>query len=609
MAFFSRKYFWLGLFLVLLYVYSVRPIGLSRQYSEDLCYPEMTRQLMAQEMSDSGGVPKFTTDRFMAPEGASVPYMSWQIERDWLGSLFWKWDRDFPFFWAYFGFSLIITYLGIGFILFKMGLSPRAASFLACFVVVAHIPRHFKIWHHYEHLLQHWVYWGFFLDAWIWKIFWRENKWDWKLELWRGVALIGTLWTVGTFYGPVILEWSVVHLCIFGVYFSRKQKGFSTQIKSFASQWRSVFIPLTLISVMLWVDWQWFLPLYTEVKKLGTVSQDLGWLTHLGYWLRPLWLEPLFKVKLSAIDRPETVVSVGWMYLIPAFLAIKVSRKKQLGSGIGALLPFLILIGIALIYSTVRPIFGFQWFIQKTVPFMSFFRVASRWGLFMPQLLTILIVLAWPELLIFLNRINSKKRKIAIFIFGFLSLVELSWLAHPVNMSPPLSDATQHILDGIRNLPGSTVLDLPFCVAGGNGICSAKQCPNYPGAVLSQCLRTWHDKKVYGLYQSRIVPAHCENYDRAPFLSWFDAWDKQRCFTNVEWKDFCSYLKKHSEISAILLYTGIWKGAGTPECLEKFRKHLGSPVENSSIMTAPTRGGKGKNPSELFWFKNQCQTK
>ena len=136
----------IGLIFILAYWWSVHPIGFSMGYTEDFC-PDILRQLMAENLTQFGK-PTFHTNAFMTPTGAPVPYMSWSIERDWMGAYFWKWNPNFPFMWVYFGASLVLTYFGVGLILRKMNLSRQVAWSIATAAVLFHIPRHFKIWHH-----------------------------------------------------------------------------------------------------------------------------------------------------------------------------------------------------------------------------------------------------------------------------------------------------------------------------------------------------------------------------------------------------------------------------------------------------------------------------
>lgn len=592
----------LGLLVVLVYWYSVHPTGFSRGYSEDLGFFELARQLMAQQIQQFGQ-PTFVTDQVMTPFKVSVPYMTWSTEKDWLGAYFWMWNREFPFFWFYYGVSLVVSYLGVGVILRGMRLSKAVAWAMATVVVVFHLPRHFKTWYHYEHLLQHWVYWGIFLDAWVWQKFWRDHKWSWSLELWRGLCLLGVFGTAGYFWGPMLIIWTLVRVSMVILEILRRKEGRRIEIEG---SWKSALFPLGFGLFLFVLNLRWFLPLFKEVQRLGSVPQSNGWSANIAFLVRPLWLETLKLFHFKPIDTPETVVTMGWSYWIPTVLAILMSRKKNGGPGLSVLAPFLIFLGIGILYMGSGPPFSFvQDGIQATVPFMKFFRACSRWGLFLPQMTMVLILLAWPELW---ARFQALRLKWAwAFVFIVILGLELTWLNVPVMSMPPMSTSMVQMLDGIKKTPGTTVLDLPFCVAGGNGICSEKQCPNYPASITPACLRGWHDKKVYGLYASRLMSSDCNYYNQPPYTSWFDAWSTQRCLTSQEWDDLCHYLSEHSEISAVLVYPEIWTALQDPVCLGEFDRRLGAPRGQDSVFTALSRGGEGRQPTRVIWYSGRCQ--
>ncbi|MDR3607133.1 MAG: hypothetical protein P4M08_07120 [Oligoflexia bacterium] len=603
----AKILFVLGLLLTATYWYSVKPVGGYPGYAEDMCFIDMGRHMMAQEIQASGH-PKFNTQHFMAPEGMSVPYLSWSPESHWIGAKFWDWSREFPFQWAFFGFSLLATFLGVGFILLRMGLPAAWVWAITTAVVIFHVPRHFKIWHHYEHLPEHWIYFCLFLDAWLWQRFYRDRVWSRKLELWRVVLGLGTLGSAGYFWGALILEWVVVRASIVILAVRRRKAGIETKLEPISGL--QAALPLGLIAVfcVLWA--RWYLPLFAEVKSGGEVSQGLSWFANFAFVIRPLWLE-FFYTPAHPLDTPETVVTIGWFYWIPFIAAIWFLRKKKRGPGIGVAAPFLIYLAIALLYACLNHPLIVQQLVRALIPFMKFFRVASRWGLFLPQIVTVIIVLAWPELSRAWVSVWSapKKRPFVIagvFVFAVMSVAEASKLLTPVNMMPALPGETVQMLEKIRQTPGTAVLDLPFCVAGGNGVCTDQQCPNYPAATIGVCMRNWHDKDVYGLYSARMVPANCENYNRSPYWSWFNAWRAQRCFNSADWEQFCSYLNQHTELSAILLYPEIWFGAASPDCQAEFRRHLGGPLGEASALTAPTRGGQGANLTRIQWFAPHC---
>jgi hypothetical protein len=633
----GRVVFLIGLAALFSYWYSVHPRDFARGYTEDWCHPEQTRQLMAEALDRKGG-PDFTTQSFGAPEGISLPFMSWGMEISWLGGYFWKWDRDFPYLWALFGFSLLISFLGVGWILRKMKLAPEAAWGLAAAVVLLHVPRHFKIWHHYEHLLDHWVYWSFFLDAWIWQRFWRERRWSWSLEAWRGVCLLGMMATAGYFWGPLILLWAIVRGSMLAVWLGERvmarARGSVVRTLKIEGAWRHAWLPVLLASCLVVLELRWFLPLSHEVKRLGTVWQGKGWFGHWPYILRPLWLEDLvwglreglgvLVARPQAINVFETVVTPGWFFVIPFLVGLVCAGREgdwearmgkparrllAMARAVAVILPFFLLFIVAVAYLDEKLFPSLAQLVQSNLPFMSFFRVSSRWGLFFPALFGVMIALCWPEMIRALSRFRDRhpRRALALLVlFAVSSAFEASRLRTPVSTIPALSSPAAQILEEVRRAPGTTVLDLPFCLAGGNGVCSQMACPNYPSATTGACFRGWHDKRVYGIYASRLVFSQCEVYNRAPYLSWFDAWRTQRCFTEAEWGDFCSYLDQHAELSAVLLYPDIWSGAGSPECLDQFKQRLGPPLGEAQFVGAPVRGDERPVMSRLMRFSPRC---
>ncbi len=614
----KRSYFafWLGLVAVLAYWYLVRPVG-GIGYVEDFC-SELSRRAMAENLLKFSA-PTFVSDLFMAPFGTPIAFFSWSIERDWLGAYVWMWNREFPFLWVYFAFSLLGSYFVVGAILRRMGLNSVAAWGLAAGVVVLHIPRHFKIWYHIEYLSQHWVYWSLFLDAWIWHRFIREKRWSWNLEIWRGFCLLGVLGSPGYFWGPMVLEWIILRLCFVAVLLLMLHRD---QRLAIEGRFRAAILPLSLCVIWAVIEFRWFVPLVTEMKKLGDVWQGLGWFAHLGYVVRPLWLDSVYNLVqsglaliglslpfvLAPVDKPESVVTIGWLFWIPALIGVYLLRRKRGGPGLVAAVPFITLIGIAIAYFGVGGPYFLQEIIQATVPFMKFFRVTCRWGQFLPQLTAILIVLAWPEITAWFRDFAARRsRQALVLIFAAFSLVEISWLLLPVNMLPPLHASTEHLLKNIRQEPGTTVLDLPFCVAGGNGVCTLEQCPNYPKSTTGQCFGNWHEKKVYGIYQARLAESQCDLYRRPPYSSWFHAWADQRCFNEVEWNDFCRYLDERSDLAAILVYPEIWFGAADSDCRARFDAKLGAPQDEGWFYSKSTRGGAGAEPMRVLRYRTKCR--
>lgn len=586
----GRLAFWAGLAAVLGYWFWIHPQGFSSLgYSEDICFGDLMRSLMAGILDKKGG-PFFHTEKFQAPFGASVPFMSWGMERDWLGAYFWKLDPAFPFQWVYYGVSLLVSYSGVGWILGRMGVARRERWALAAIFVAFNVPRHFKTWHHYEHLAQHWVYLGVFLDAWIWSRFVRERRWSPRLEVWRLFVLLGTFGTAGYYWGPMILEWVLVRAFMAARW---RRPGGSAALKIEPLD-RRVLLPVGFGLVLLVLDLRWYLPLLSEARQWGQIDQRIGFFAHFGQLVRPLWLQPFLPSTVSPIDRPETVVTVGWVYWVPWMLGLR-------AGGVRVVAPFVALLVIALLYMN----FGdnlIHWPVQHLVPFMKFFRVASRWGLLLPPILGAMVAILWPQI----RAWGLARRRSFGILAGVLALIEFSALATPVNMMPPMPRSARAMLERVRDLPGDTVLDLPFCVTGGNQGCAPEQCSFFPAATTAACLQAMHGKKVYGLYQSRMSEAQCDVFRKAPYESWFNAWRENRCFTGPEWDQFCAYLPTQAGVSAVLVYPEIWSAAAAPACAFEFERRLGRPKGVAGIQLRPTRGGAGEGSTRVMWYGNRC---
>lgn len=591
-----------GLCALAVYWYSVHPPGFARGYTDDLCQVEQTRQMIAENLDRYGG-PHFFAEQFNAPAGVSLPFMPWGVEISWIGAYFWKINRDLPFHWIYFGFSMAIAFLGVGWILRKMKLSPWAAWGIALVAVLCHLPRHFKIWHHYEHLIQHWIYWSFFLDALIWQRFWREKRWSWSLEAWRAFCFLGVFSIAGYYWGPALLELFFVRLFMWRTYKAWKKQGIAVEVDR---SLRPAILPVALTLVLFVIDLRWFIPLLSEAWKVGKVGQGLGWMTPWWFFIRPVWLDSL--IKITPFTSSETLITVGWLYWVPLTLGLWRVSKKKGGPGLKTAQPFLWLLGFAIAYASMDPPI-FARIFRALVPFMIFFRVCCRWGLLMPPILGSIIVLCWPELSAWVAA-SFRKRPLAAWAltaaFVVSSTLEMLPLRTPVIAMPPMSAQATHLLEGIKQSKGTTVLDLPFCLAGGNGACTGITCPNYPAATTGACLRGWHDKNVYGASISRLTNEQCEIYKHAPYIDWIHAWRDQRCFSPADWEGFCQYLGAHTELSAVLLYPEIWTAAQDPACLSQFTSHLGPPSEEASLAIQMVRGNEVPQVTRLLRFGTHC---
>jgi hypothetical protein len=615
-AFLGKLCFGIGLMAVFAYWLHLRPeAGSLLGYSGDLGTIELTRQVIADNLRDAGR-PLFLTDRLMAPTGTSAVYFSWALERDWLGAYAWIWNRDFPWLWAYFGLSLLISYLGVGWLSRKMGLPRPAAWGLAAAIVVFNIPRHLKTYHHYEHTIHHWVYLGIFLDAWIWQRFWREKRLSWNLELWRFLLLGAAFNLSGYYWGAMMLEWGIVRACM--ALSILKQRSLKKLDLTHDWSLRRAIAPLALGAALVSIQLQWFLPLLKEMRALPEIRHDSGWPASLALVFRPIWGDGIFLwverqlpwfsfLQLAPFDMPETIVTVGWIYWIPILWATATLRKKNGGPGLGILRPFIAFLVTAMIYFGGSAFLLFQDAIQAVVPFMKYFRVTSRMGLCMVPTLGATLALLWPVL-------EQKARsnwsswafRAALALFAASSLTELSYIATQATIAPRMQAPFRAMLDELKDMPGSTVLDLPFCVIGGNGGCPDEQCPGYPMSTAAATLTAWHGKKVYGIYLARLTGPQCDLYRQTPYLSWFSAWNEQRCFTEPEWDGFCSYLEQRTELAGVLVYPGIWTAARQPGCRAQIEARLGAPLKEAEFVAKIERGNTDIQTTSVLLFPPRC---
>ncbi len=592
--------FWVGLLAVLAYVLWMHPPGWgSIGYGEDLYGVELSRQLMADSLL-SHGKPVFHTDRMMAPFGISAAFYSWALERDWIGAIFWNWNPRFPWSWFYFASSMLGIYFGVGLILRRGVLSAPVAWGFALLVTLVNIPRHFKAFHHFEHLIHHWYVIGIFLDVWLLHFLIREKKWSFSHEVWRLLVLQLVLNLGGYYWGPSLIGWGIVRCVLVAVAYDERKS------VSLQWNWKRALLPACLMGILTLFQAQWFLPLVKEISSFGTIFQPLILRGTLPLVVIPFWMDWFTRLfaNWSAVNSTETVVTIGWIFLVPIFLGTRLTwrgrmQSKALRETLLCLLPFLFFMSILVLY-------GLGWgsrFVQKMIPTMDFFRVASRTGLFVPAVAAACLVLLVPVLAKWFEE-NRERRRVFFRIFLISSLAEVALLLLPFQKMPEMPAQLQTLLGEVKALPEDAVLDLPFCVTGGNGTCTGEFCPNFPYSNSAQALTGWHFKAVHGVYQARLTTDQC-SYNRAPYESWFKAWRENRCFNDQDWKSLCDYLQTQ-KISAVLLYPDIWSGSRDPKCLEDIQRHLGEPFQKASLpLTVTIRVADAKS-TEVWAYRGAC---
>jgi hypothetical protein len=611
---------WLGLFLVIGYWVSVHPPGFSHVgYSEDMC-GDVLRQTMASTLQKGGG-PAFWSDEVAIPAArTSMPFMSWSLERDWIGAWFWSWKPEFPWLWAYLGASLVASFLFVGVLLERgMRLGRLTSWGLATFLVLFNVPRHYKLWHHFEFAMQHWLYLGVFLDAWIWRRAVVERRWSLGTEAWRLLFQLGVLGTAGYYWGGGSLQWMVFRLCLLALIW--RSRGSAEPVR-LEWNWRAARIPAFLGVILAGIQFRWFWPLLQETRLWNqAVSQELWFKATIGRVVQPLWLDGIWNPiaarfgwpKLLPIDTPETVVTIGWLYLVPVAWGVWILRRsKGLRAALGLVAPFLICVAIAVLYFSKGVPWEFAQAVQKVVPFLIYFRTASRWGLFLPLWFGAMLVLLWPWIAARLRERWPAKDASAVRLrrwaglFLLLSAVELSRLAVPVNAMPAPSPGLKDFYARVAASPGDRVLDLPFCLNGGNGGCEENFCPFYPRGSAPICLRLFHGKKIHGLYQARLNPESCSTYRREPFTSLFAAFRGGRCLEGAEWDRLCAYLDEYPTHAGVMIFPDLWKAAAEPSCRAQFERRLGARLEESAFAPVADRGATTTELSRVWWYPGRC---
>lgn len=571
---------------------------------------------MAENLLASKGI-QFTFDALMAPKGITAPFMSWSWERDFVGALVYIIDPDFPFLAGYFAASILLSFLVVTRICVGMGLGLGGGALLSGLVILGNFARHYKAWHHFEHTVQHWFLILVFLDAWFWVSLVRDRVWSWTLLAWRTLALLGVFGMTGYYWGPAILLTQLTGVFVLAEIWRSRHRGLLLHGLGEVS-WRQVGLPLVLSALLLIALISWFYPLRMAASQFaGQLSQDVGYFVAIWDVFRPLWLDTVLewlgKSKwLPPIDHTETVVATGWSFWLPAWWAIRSQRRENLTSGGGwrPILPTYLFLCIAIGYmawgSNVHLVARI---VQPLVPFMGYFRTSARFGLMVPMAIGAIMAVGATPALARWGRLSTAHKWGWGGAWFLMFALEARWLVTPPTSMPPMTSSMQRLLEGVRNAPGSTVLDMPFCTIGGTGACQY-QCPHYPRSIVGQCLRIWHRKKVYGIYQARMSPAECRIYDELdPVPQWFAAWHENRCFKPEEWKNLCEYLRtpgKGQEIGAILLYPDLWKGASTEACLREWALHFGPPLAEAESYFEVSRGASSQSRMKVVRYGGKC---
>jgi hypothetical protein len=423
--------------------------------------------------------------------------------------------------------------------------------------------------------------------------------------------------------GALILEWGAMRI-VAAVFLKRRKLG---QVPALEISRRKALLPVLIGIFFLALDLRWFLPLSREMTQFGEVSQVRGLFATFRMIFRPLWLEPLLQAwgaiapssaetlglalknfKLAPLDWPETIVTVGWIYLIPMALSLWLIRKRRGGPGIGLALPFFLTWAFAAFYA--RPGYFYHGTVAILVPFMKYFRTASRMGLIFVPLCGVIIAVAWPDLSRWVRENWSRSRafRAACFAFAALSAIELSALATPIVTVPPLTAEMSRLLADVRTQPGSTVLDMPFCVAGGTAPVPRSFAPNIHNKLCALPHRPPRREGFQNLPGPNERRALCE-VPSTSLRILGQAWRGSVSHTR-QWEELCSTAKTKSQPAPLPGMDGREpRVPGVRPSLGKPRGRAGGVYRRGPVADSDKPESIGNYwPTPVLWYDAQCPT-
>ena len=592
-----------GLLIVAAYVVYHHPPGWSGLgYSEDIGCTEIPRAMLADRLAD-GWLPRFDQSRWMAPWGSSMPYFAWAMEWNWVGAWVYRVAPEFPFLWMYWALSIFVTYLGVGWIARRM-VADRVAWALALAVALFNVPRHFKTFAGFEVTPQHWIVLGVFYDAWIVHASAARKELRWSQEAWRLLLLLFCAGLSAHYWGWAILQWFFVRVGL-GI------AGVRGALRIPRVQWRKLRIPALIGAVYLGVAALWFWPWMREALKLGSVSSPGSWPAPVEGMLWPIaWdvtIRPLLEYMGQVFHaRPfwqisETVVTLGWfpyLGLLTLGLAQTQVVRRQV---VRTALPFIAFAALLVVFSLDGAL---SVGLRNAFFLLSFFRVACRTFLLLPP------VLGAIALLCLAHRSYRPVSRRAQWVLAAVALAELPVLFFPTTRMSAPTDALRSLEQKVASRPGKSVLDLPFCVIGGNSVCADRRCSFYPRSTLGLFMTLWHRKSVAGAYFGRLTEAQCEQYAGEPFDGLFAAWRENRCPTPREWESLCRYLgnsEQAGQWAAIQVYPDVWTAAGEPSCASQIRGRLGAPFAEADLEVHYSRSPETAPRTRVWAFEPRCR--
>ena len=114
---------------------------------------------------------------------------------------------------------------------------------------------------------------------------------------------------------------------------------------------------------------------------------------------------------------------------------------------------------------------------------------------------------------------------------------------------------------------------------------------------------------MYGAYTARLYEKDCNIYgEQNLFSALFLAVKNNRCLNKLEWDEFCAYLDKHQEISAMLIFPDLWTAIQAKECNAELESRLGPVIDETVVDVQANRGKGEETPSRIRKYSPYCRS-
>ncbi len=406
----------------------------------------------------------------------------------------------------------------------------------------------------------------------------HQRRLDTVRRLLPAIPLLGTL-SLGQDPGyllPLCLTiWFVAFLSLVVTRPTRNALADLSSIKPLLHEWRScrpyvmACFALTVFFLFLYLPLSLQVALdalaHPPVEQGSQWANPLRWLIPaFPYLLNPGW--DAFKDVLVDVGDIELVGSPGWYFILAAGLgAFSPRGGRRLERNF-----LLTLLGILVLFHPV-------WLpTLKLFPWHVYSRNSARYSVALAPLLALL---ALP----FFEKWNAQSRSIRAW-FCVILLAEAAAQIFPLGGTiRTQTKEEKEYFAYVKALPGEALLEWPYCLTAWNqppeGPCVAR-----PTHYYTYNAQRFHGKKVPSADLGRASKRERAEWAANPLNELLAAVEKQRCFSESEWRRFLE-LFRTPQFAALELYPELLPKV----CLPEWEKRLGMPTRRLKIPGAPVR--------------------